>query len=89
MDNVNFDPNAAFANPRTGQAATATQRPSKAQPAEPIPPAVNAAFVADMAFERALSAARGLAQHTDTTTEARRAVWGRPSEPLAAAVALP
>ena len=83
MDPVNFDPDAATV------AKAPKRRPDRAQPAEPIPPAINFAFLEALASERALSAARGLAQHTDTTTEARRAVWGRPSEPLAAAVALP
>ena len=32
-----------------------------AQPAEPIPPDLNAAFLADLAFERAISTALGLA----------------------------
>jgi hypothetical protein len=54
-----------------------------AVPNAPIPPELNAEFLADLAFERALSAARNLASgfsgSTDLSAEARRAVWGQPS----------
>jgi hypothetical protein len=52
-----------------------------AMQAEPIPAEVNDAFLEDLAFERALSAARGLAVGLSVSTEPPRgglqAVWGR------------
>jgi hypothetical protein len=63
-------------------ARTPTYRDGRiiAMPAEPIPAEVNDAFLADLAFERALSAARGLAVgfsgSTEPPAEPRRAVWG-------------
>ena len=64
-----------------------------AMPAEPIPAEVNDAFLEDLAFERALSAARGLALGLSGSTEPPRgglqAVWGQSpaSEAVAAVLA--
>jgi hypothetical protein len=56
-----------------------------AMPAEPIPAEVNDAFLEDLAFERALSAARGLALGLSGSTEPPRgglqAVWGQSPHP--------
>ena len=43
------------------EAPARRDRPVKAQPAEPVPPEINAAFLEDLAFERAISAASALA----------------------------
>jgi hypothetical protein len=66
-----------------GEARSPTRRDGRiiAMPAEPIPAEVNAAFFADLAFERTLSMARGLASgfsgSTEPPAEARRAVVRR------------
>jgi hypothetical protein len=58
-------------------------------PAEPIPAEVNDAFLADLAFERTLSAARGLASGlsgpTEPPAEAPRAAPGHARTPDAVA----
>jgi hypothetical protein len=63
-----------------------------AMPAEPIPAEVNDAFLADLAFERTLSVARGLASgfsgSTEPPAEARRAVWRHAHTSDAAAAVL-
>jgi hypothetical protein len=77
-----------------GEAPALARRPLplRAQPAEPIPPTINADFLDALAVERAMSLARSLAsvvtRPVHFTAEARLAVSGqlRPSEPLAAAV---
>jgi hypothetical protein len=55
--------------------------PLRAQPAEPIPDAINADFLDALAVERALSSARNLASGVSGTAEARRAVWGHAPPP--------
>jgi hypothetical protein len=60
-------------------------RPVIAQAGEDIPPEINAAFLADLAFERALGLARGLANGisspSDFAAGGHRTVWLQP-EPL-------
>jgi hypothetical protein len=55
--------------------------------AEPIPAEVSDGFLADLAFERTLSMARGLANPSALTAEARRAVWGHAHTAAAALLA--
>ena len=65
-------------------------RPVKAQPAEPVPPEINSAFLEDLAFERALSMALGLASGVSGAVDGLGGVRGPdgPSE-LATAVKQP
>jgi hypothetical protein len=55
--------------------------PLRAQPAEPIPAEVNEAFLEDLAFERALGAARDLVstqiRPSALSAGGLQAVWGR------------
>ena len=73
-----------------GEAPALARRPLplRAQPAEPIPDAINADFLDALAVERALSSARNLASGVSGTAEARRAVWGHAHTPDAAAAVL-
>lgn len=54
--------------------------PLMAFPAEPIPDAVNEAFLQDLATERLLSAARALVGRPQAA-EARQADWATPATP--------
>jgi hypothetical protein len=62
--------------------------PLRAQPAEPIPAEVNEAFLGDLAFERALGAARDLVSSqtrpSPLSAGGLQAVW-RPHDPGEAA----
>jgi hypothetical protein len=70
MDDLNFDITAdELEGEAPARSPTRRDRRIIAMPAEPIPAEVNDAFLADLAFERTLSMARGLVVGLRGSTE--------------------